>query len=710
MMKRKGNVIERPGPAKAPGLRPLRGDWRGKVRRYVPLLVAFVGSLFLFMVICTMIIVWSKFHTLIPDYLPDLSKKIDVYDRFGHKVTSLYGERDQQPVALSEISKHLKNAVITAEDRDFYIHDGVNLLSITRAAIANVSAGRIVQGGSTISQQVIKNLYFSGQQRGFDEKFQEALMAMDMEQRYPKDKILEAYLNCVYFGGGVYGAERAAEHYFGKKPDKLTVAESAFLAGLITAPSELSLVKNRPRALAHQKQIISDMVSLKYLTPDEGKAAKQAKLVFRASENSSQKYNFYLSEVVAQLRSKFGDDVYGQKLRVYTAMDPAAQELAQKTLASGIRTAPKGINQGALVSVSIEDGGIIAMVGGAGSYNHNQWNRAVNPHTAGSSFKPFVYLAGLHEGVLTPDSILLDAPLSIEMPGAPTYSPSNFDGQYLGEMTIRKALALSRNTCAVRVAQEVGPQHIVDLAQDAGITSKLEPNLSLALGSSAVSPLDMAVAYATIARGGEYVQPFLIRRIEDSHGRLIEQVEPRREKVFATEPCAQLVDAMQDVIERGTGVRARLFDRPVAGKTGTSDDSKDIWFVGFTPDTSTAIWGGNDQNKAVPGTHVTGGTIMASIFKNYMQGYYRKHPVPAGKFIAPREPLMEEPEPIHIMPAPATIFDRLFGGGPVIQEYHWNSDRPKVTPDDDDSPAKEDKPKKKRKGLLKKLLRWIDDF
>lgn len=653
--------------------------------------------------------------------IPSMEGGVKIYDKQDRLVSTVYGDKDAQPIALAAMSENIKKAIVAAEDHDFYSHDGVNPLSICRAIMVDVTAGHPLQGGSTISQQLVKNLYFEGKKRNLADKIKEAIMAIDMENRYSKEKILEGYLNHVYFGNGVYGVQRAAEYYFGKSASKLDIAESAWISGLVTAPSELSVVSNRKQANFRQQLILNTMGELKFASPAAIDKAKKEKLVFRTIAGPSRRYRYYTSEVLQMCQRELGLDeqqVFSKGLQIHTNLDPQAQLQAEQALANGIRRAPKGINQGALVSVSVADGAIVAMVGGAGSYEKSQWNRALSPHTAGSAFKPFVYLAALAKGVLSPNSLVADEPLEIRQPGAPTYRPRNFDGQFLGPMTIRKALSLSRNTCAVRVAQAVGPNEVALCAHRAGISSKLDENLALALGSSAVSPLEMAAAYTTLARNGEYIEPQMIRSIADADGKVLKTFTQRREHVFDPEPVAELVDALQDVVEKGTGTRARLFDRPVAGKTGTADQAKDIWFIGFTPDLVTAVWGGNDDNKAVGG-HATGGTIMAAIWQNYMHAYYQQHHVLAGNFAVPEHPLMEEQEPLYIMPARAGIFDRLFGAEPApeVREYKWaqNNEEPPLAPDRnlaverryvDDPPPK---PKKKKKGIIKKFLNWLDD-
>lgn len=652
--------------------------------------------------------------------LPTYGQGLNVYDRKDKLVCTIYGDKDQEPVKLAQISPNMQHALIAAEDHDFYTHDGISLYAITRAIVADVTAGHPVQGGSTISQQLIKNLYFEGKKRNLQDKLAEMFMAIELENRYNKPQILEAYLNCVYFGHGVYGVKRASEYYFGKPASKLDIAESAFIASLVTAPSELSLVSQRSRAYLRQQLILDAMEEMKFATAKQVAAAKKQKLVFKSALNAAQSYRHYTNEIVELCTKEFGDrELYARGLNVYTFMDKHAQALAEKFLSSGIRKAPQGIDQGALVSVSVEDGGIIAMVGGAGDFRKDQWNRATSPHTLGSAFKPFVYLAGLNNGTLAPDTMLDDSPLVIQEAGTNPYAPKNYDGQYLGPITIRKAIALSRNTCAVRVTQAVGPEEVARVGQQAGISSKLEPNLSLGLGSSAASPLEMATAYATLARSGEYVDPLMIRRITDKDGKVLRSYQQKREQVFDEEPVAQLVDALQDVVEKGTGTRARLWGRPVAGKTGTSDSAKDIWFVGFTPDTVTAVWGGNDHNKAVKG-HVTGGGVMAGVWQDYMEAYYKANPTTPTEFVQPDTPLMEEPEPIHIMPTQSDIFSRIFGvddSYQVAQPRHWvrNSAQPAYIDQGRDNgireyskPGKPIKSKKKKKSLLKRFKDWLD--
>ncbi|RTL35660.1 MAG: PBP1A family penicillin-binding protein [Candidatus Melainabacteria bacterium] len=609
-----------------------------------------------FVVVCVVVAVgfgyvgakiWKQLHdlpdiTLVERYEP--IEAIQLFDRNDHMICTVEGDEDRRVVPLNQISLQMQQAMLAAEDHHFYEHHGVNVMSIIRASLANLQAGHVVEGGSTITQQLVKNLFFTEAQRTMDRKVKEAFVAYELEHRYPKERILEMYLNQVYFGNNAYGIERAASRYFNKTAAELTVAQASFLAGLVKAPSELGTQANRKAAISRQHEILDKMVEYGYITANQANTAKKQQLVFKKGANPLQKYPYYVSHVLETLRDRFSQaEMRRQGLRVYTNLDPQAQEIAEKTLAADIAKAPKGVTQAALVSVSVQDGAVIAMVGGVGDFWKHQFNRATNPHTAGSSFKPFVYLTALLKGVLTPDSIIEDTPLVIHQPyGLPDYAPKNFDHRFLGRIPLRKALALSRNVCSVRIAQLVGIDSVVETAREAGITTKLEPNLSLALGSSAVTPLDMAGAYATFARMGVAIKPQVLRRIENNRGQVIEVFQASVDKVFPVEPVARLVSMMQDVVKFGTGTGAKLDDRPVAGKTGTADAAKDIWFVGFTPDMVTALWGGNDENLPIKGNHVTGGDVMAKIWKHYNEAYYIAHPAPAGSFVPPSAPTEEE--------------------------------------------------------------------
>ncbi|MBX9952542.1 MAG: PBP1A family penicillin-binding protein [Candidatus Obscuribacterales bacterium] len=580
--------------------------------------------------------------TLVERYEP--IEAIQVFDINDHMVCTVEGDEDRRVIPLNQVSKQMQQAMLAAEDHHFYEHHGVNYMSIIRASLVNVQAGRVKEGGSTITQQLVKNLFFTEGMRTFDRKIKEAYLANSLESKYPKERILEMYLNQVYFGNNAYGIERAASRYFDRTAASLSLAQSAFLAGLVKAPSELGSKEHRQEAFERQREIIDKMAEYGYITESQAKAAKAEKLSFKRGISPLQKYPYYIAQVLEILRTEFSQaEMRKQGLRVYTNLDPKAQDIAEKTLNEQIKKAPKGVSQAALVSIRVRDGAVVTMVGGVGNFWKNQFNRATNPHTAGSSFKPFVYLTAFIKGVCNPDSIIDDSPLVVKQPwGLPDYAPKNFDHKFMGRIQVRKALALSRNVPAVKIAREAGMESIVETARLAGVTSKLDPNLSLALGSSAVSPLDMAAAYSTFVRGGVSIKPQMLRRIENNRGQVIQVFEGKYDKVFNMQPVAKLVDVLQDVVKYGTGTGAKLDDRPVGGKTGTADEGKDIWFIGFTPDLVTAVWGGNDENKPIAGHNVTGGVVMARIWKEYMKAYYVAIPTPSGTLITPSPEEKEE--------------------------------------------------------------------
>ncbi len=595
------------------------------------------------------IVAWmgTKIALGVPAYstLPtvyEVGNGVALFDRFNHHITTVYADRDSIPIPLSKMSSHIRHAAIAAEDHRFYEHHGVDPWGITRAILTNVKAGHMRQGGSTITQQLVRNVYLDPQDRSAKRKIMEALLSIDVELSNSKNRILETYLNDIYFGRGVYGIERAAGTFFNKHASALDVGESAFLAGLIRAPSKMSDPKYIDDALDRQHQVLDALAEEGFISPEQAESVKKKKLVFRKGAAPTQPYPYYANYVVQLLKNQFSEtQLWGSGLRVYTNLDPEAQIAAEKELGKGIETAPTGISQGALVTINVKDGGVLALVGGVGDYRLHQFNRATNPHTAGSAFKPLVYLTGIMQETLKPDTVLDDLPLTIDVGFGQRYSPKNFDGRYLGKITVRTALMLSRNLCSIRIAQAVGPDKIIATARAAGITSPLNNDLPLALGASAVSPLELANAYATLARKGVFMPYQIIRQIDDNQGHKLQEYKPQGKSVFPSEPVLQLVDILQDVVNKGTGTLARLPKIAVAGKTGTADKARDIWFVGFTPDTVTAVWGGNDNYSEVRG-NVTGGTVMAKIWHDYMADFYKTHEPPAVAFDLPAVPFAKK--------------------------------------------------------------------
>lgn len=570
--------------------------------------------------------------------LPDVRKvaesapgtAIQIFDKDDQLIVTTDGDEEREFVPLANIPKVMQQALIAAEDHNFYNHNGISFRGIMRAFLNNAEAGRVVEGGSTLTQQLAKNLFFESGDRSIIRKAREAVLAVEIEKAYTKDQIMEMYLNQVYFGRSAYGLERAAKRFFGKTSRALTLPEAAYLAGILKAPSQLGDPKNLDDARERQQIVLDEMMELKFITSAQAKTAKKTKLAFSRSNSRLTKFPYYLSAVQEFLKVNIDKDVLEKGgLRVYTNLDQAAQRFAERTVAQRVRGGAGGMNQAALVSMLVSDGSVVALVGGAGDYWKHQYNSATGPHTMGSAFKPFIYLTAFMQGKLTPDTIIDDSPIVVPQRGLLPWVPKNFDGEFYGPMTVREALALSRNICAVRAALAVGIGNVIETAKVAGIKSELIATPALSLGASAASPLEMATAYATFARGGTYLEPKLVRKVEGRAG-YKKEFNYYPQKVFPDGPVRALVSCMESVVKEGTGVNARLSDRPVAGKTGTSDQARDLWFVGFTPHMVTAVWGGNDQRRSLGG--LTGGAVLTGLWKAYNERYYRTNKVPAGTF------------------------------------------------------------------------------
>ncbi|MGE0108662.1 MAG: transglycosylase domain-containing protein [Bdellovibrionales bacterium] len=532
-----------------------------------------------------------------------------VFARYG----DLYGKH----VTGFDVSLDLVHAIIAIEDRRFYDHFGVDILGLARAFVANLRAGHVVQGGSTITQQLAKNLFLSPE-RTTRRKVQEMLLALWLENTYTKEQILSAYLNRVYLGSGAYGVDAAADIYFGKTAGTLDLRQSAMLAGLLRAPSRFSPRNNPQLAEERMQVVLGAMKDCGYISePQLQRALKGVPLPSRKPIATGQGRYFadwVVDQVGALLRSA------PQDVTILTTLDLKLQHEAEQNVNTILRKygESQGVTQAALLSMT-RGGAVRVMVGGR-DYQESQFNRAVQARRqAGSSFKPIVYLAALQQG-MSPDEVFEDAPIKVGK-----WTPQNYDGTYKGDVTARQALRESINSVAVRVAQRAGVGAVMDMGRALGVTSDMTRDLSLALGTSSVSPLEMTGVYAALASGGRAVMPYGIKEIRGRDG----QVLYRRDNVelpLTVEPSsvATLVDMMQDVVRNGTGRRAQL-DRPVAGKTGTSSDYRDAWFLGFTRDYVTGVWMGNDDNK--PMQKVTGGSLPAMLWHDYMLAAEQGKPV-----------------------------------------------------------------------------------
>lgn len=526
---------------------------------------------------------------------------------------SLLAERDGKhlyiPIGL--LPEHVTNAVLAIEDRRFYEHAGVDLAGLLRAALANLRAGRYVQGGSTITQQLAKNMYLSPE-RTILRKLDELSLALWLEMRLEKRDILELYLNQVYFGGGAYGIEAAAQRHFGKSARALSVVESAIIAGLLKAPSRYSPSGDPAAARRRGRVVLKAMNAAGFLSAAElmHALAQPVRFAKSSDDNGGDTVGYATDYIFESLPALIGGG--SEAIIVETTIDSNLQKLAQRQLRDTLRGEGESLNaqQGAVVVVD-SSGGIRALVGGV-DHTESQFNRATKAvRQPGSTFKPFVYLAALEKG-MTPDSVALDAPLNFR-----GWSPRNSNGTYRGDVTLRDALASSINTVAVRLTLDVSPETVAATAHRAGISSDLRPEPSLALGTSEVNLLDLTAAYTLFANGGRRVEPYVIRRIVSSSGRVL--------YANASDNSTSLVDlrhvgAMNDMLNAalvaGTGRKAVLTNHPAAGKTGTSQDFRDAWFVGYTAHMTTGIWLGNDTGQ--PMSRVVGGGLPAKIWRGIM--------------------------------------------------------------------------------------------
>ncbi|MBW4551744.1 MAG: penicillin-binding protein 1A [Aphanocapsa sp. GSE-SYN-MK-11-07L] len=571
-------------------------------------------------------------------YVP--SETTHIYDINGKVLASLHDEENREVVPLNKISPDLKRAVLAIEDSNFFQHQGINPVGILRATLANAQSGRTVEGGSTLTMQLIKNLFLTPE-RAISRKVAEAVLALRLEQIFNKDEILEMYLNQVYWGHNTYGAETAAESYFNKPAADLTLAEGAMMAGIIQAPEAYSPFVDLELAKRQQKIVLNRMVELKWITSAEAEAAYDQKLKLgKITSFQSSRSPYVTDAVVQELSQRFGREaVIKGGMRIQTTVDLKLQNLAEETVRRGhARLIGQGIraNQMALVAVDPRTHFIKAMVGGI-DYSKSQFNRVTQSvRQPGSAFKPFVYYTAFATGRYTPDSTVQDKPMTFN-DGEP-YSPRNYDNSFSGAMSIRSALASSRNIPVIALGQRVGIEKVIDVCRTLGIKSPIPPVISLPLGSVDLTPLEITSAYATFANDGWQSDATAILQVTDNSGHLLLDNTPQPKLVLDPWAAASLNSALQSVITGGTGVAAAI-GRPAAGKTGTTSDERDIWFVGYVPQLAAAVWAGNDDYKQI-GKGATGGGSIAPIWGDFMHAALKGVPVeqftPASKFERPR--------------------------------------------------------------------------
>lgn len=560
----------------------------------------------------------------------------EIFAATGERLMIIGG---REVIPLNRISPYFIQAVIATEDHRFWEHHGIDKLRTLKALwITLFEPGRI-QGASTITQQLAKNLFFS-YERTYLRKFRELLVALQIETQYGKREILEAYLNQIPFGVGAYGIEQAAHSFFGKPALELTLAESALLAGLPKSPTRYNPYRYFERAQKRQQLVVARMSTVGYITPEEAEAALQSRLQLIPQAAGAPKSNYYLDLVLRDLEERYGPEVvYHGGLKVSTTLDPQLQSWAIESLQNGLTKLDRlmGISdgnetaetqsltqpQGALVAVECNSGAVKALLGGR-DYSQSEFNRAVeNNRLPGSGFKPFLYYAAFEKLGLSPASVFVDKPITIAVAGARDWQPQNFEREHEGPMILKQALVKSINAVAAQLVERTGPDAVIDAARRCGIKSPLTPVYSVALGTSGVSPLEMAAAFSTFATGGVQHEPFWIRRVEDPLGRVLEEHIVRGRRSLDPGIAYQVVDMMRGVLTVGTGkaVRQMGFDLPAAGKTGTSDDFRDSWFTGFTPTLSVSVWVGFDRGirmRDANGAGITGGRGAAPIWADFM--------------------------------------------------------------------------------------------
>ncbi|MBC00219.1 MAG: penicillin-binding protein [Rhodobacteraceae bacterium] len=518
------------------------------------------------------------------------------------------GDTGGEAVRLEQLPPYLPQAVIAIEDRRFHSHFGLDPIGLARAVFTNITSGRLVQGGSTLTQQLAKNLFLEPD-RTLKRKVQEAVLALWLEANHSKEEILEMYLNRVYLGAGAYGVDAAARRYFDKSARMLSVAEAATLAGLLKAPSRYAPTRNPDLAADRAATVLAAMAEEGYLTEREATDAIAAPMRV-VTHHTSASENYVADWVMELLPSYVGG--IEQDIIVDTTIDLGLQIVAEDALRRALADegTKRGVEQGAIVTLD-RSGAVKALVGGR-DYARSQFNRAVNAHRQpGSAFKPFVYLAALERG-LTPNTMRVDEPVRIGK-----WAPKNYSKSYRGPVSLTEALSLSLNTVAAKLADEVGPRAIIRSARKLGITSPMQSNLSIALGTSEVTPLEIAAAYVPFSNGGYAIVPHVIRSIRTSDGKLLYARQgDGAGRVIDHSTLSDMNMMMAETLLTGTGRAAQLEGRPAGGKTGTSQDFRDGWFIGYTGTFTTAVWLGNDNNS--PTKRATGGSLPAKIWKEVM--------------------------------------------------------------------------------------------
>jgi penicillin-binding protein 1A len=679
---RRGPVLEaKTSPAAA---RPV---YRRPSRQQHKALTSILGKIALYGSIAAVaLIAWFSYDLPDIDSLNSFTKapSILIKSEDGQIIGS-FGDIYGDYVPYGQLPASLVDAVVATEDRNFYHHFGIDPWGLARAMFADIRARHVVQGGSTITQQVAKNVFLTSE-RSFTRKIKEMLLAIKLEKRFSKQDIMSIYLNRVYLGAGNYGVDAASRRYFGKSARELTLSESAILAGMLKAPSRFAPTTNPELSRKRADQVLVNMMDAGYLNDKQTEKARQELAQAMSGRTRTSQSSFYFADWIADQLPDYVGNVQDDMV-VITTLRPAMQAMADKAIAEVMDKdgAPHNASQAALVSMT-PDGAVRAMVGGR-SYAASQYNRATQAlRQPGSSFKIFVYLAGLEAG-FTPDTPVDDHPITVPIAGG-TWSPKNYTNKYLGEMPLKEAVTQSINTVAVQVAEAAGLERVTAMARRLGITSDLQEVPSIALGSTEVTLLELTSAYAHLAADGNIVYPYGIVEIDNAAGQPIyERQASGMGKVLSSGIVGEMNEMLQSVVENGTGKAARL-GRPVAGKTGTTSDYRDAWFEGFTPQLVTGVWVGNDDNT--PMKKVTGGMLPAQIWHGFMVAALDGAPVvdipTGGGFFSnlpwQSAPTVREPQPGDQPQSeqPAEQPQTEQPSGPPPEQLPWASPPPQPQP------------------------------
>ena len=575
-------------------------------------------------------------------YKPSVTSRI--FDRNNRVVGEIYLEK-RSVVPYKAIPPHVVNAFLAAEDANFFKHRGVDYVAIARAIVKDVLSGGFAQGASTITQQTVKSLFLTPE-KSIARKMKELILAYRIEKKLSKEEILFLYLNQIYLGDGAYGVEAAAQTYFARGVSTLSVAEGALLAGLAQAPTRYSPRGHLDKAKARQRYVLRRMAEVGFLDKAVAEKAYEARLALAPPSTFRSKAAYFLEYVRNYLQEKYGAEVmYRSEFKIYTTIDGRLQEAAHDAVTQGVRRMEeanryKGL-QGALVCMDPNTGGVLAMVGGV-DFAASQFNRALQARRQpGSAFKPIVYGAALDKGK-TVISTIDDSPIEFSRSETEMWKPKNYDGAFLGPIPLLEALAQSRNLATVRLLNEIGVDTAIRMARDLGIQSPIERNLSIALGSSGVTPLELVTAYSTFAAGGRRPTPFFIREVQDAKGQVLERTDSRVVPAISPETAFLTIRLMQEVLRTGTGASAKRLSPNLAGKTGTTNENTDAWFIGGSPDLIAGVWVGFDTPTSLGGRQ-TAASVALPIWAHFFGralAYIpdREYPAPAGITFARVDP------------------------------------------------------------------------